>query len=129
MKIHGELLDWFETGLEGVVWAIEPNDAVGFDLNVIHEGDHLTILDRDGRVLWQGVIQCDREIGKIPRPTNPDFVQQAALGCWIHWVQRGFEPDQWAAFFIRPEGDRYRGILEMKEQSIPTACQRAPRGR
>jgi hypothetical protein len=44
-------------------------------------------------------------------------------------VQRGFEPDQWAAFFIRPEGDRYRGILEMKEQSIPTACQRAPRGR
>lgn len=114
MKIHGELVDWFETGLEGVVWAIEPDGAVGFDLKVIQEGDHLTILDRDGATLWQGVIECDRETGKIPRPTNPTFLQQTALGCWIHWIQRGFEPDQWAAFFMRPDEDRYRGILEKK---------------
>ena len=112
MEIRGELVDWFETGLEGVVWAIEPDGAVGFDLKVIHEGDHLTIVDRDGAIRWQGVIECDRETGKIPRPTNPEFLQQTALGFWIHWVQRGFEPDHWAAFFMRHEEDRYRAILQ-----------------
>lgn len=50
MEIRGELVDWFETGLEGVVWVIEPDGAVGLDLKVIHEGDHLTIIDHAGAI-------------------------------------------------------------------------------
>lgn len=65
----------------------------------------------DGDTVWAGVIDCDREVGGRPRPTNPALTQQAALNCWIHWVQRDFEPDEWARLFIRSEDDRYRGIL------------------
>lgn len=112
MTIYGKLSAWFETGLEGVVWVVNEDGKDGYEgLHVLHEGDHLTILNRQDGIIWAGKIVCDQERGKIPRPTNPDFLQQAALGCWIHWVQQGFEPDEWAAFFLRPDEDRYRAIL------------------
>lgn len=110
--IEGELEDWFETGLEGVVWALADDAQKGYDsLHVIEEGDDLTILDKMGKVLWHGTIECDRKTGATPRPTNPKFVQQQALGCWIHWIQNGFESDRWAEFFMRPDDDRLRGVL------------------
>lgn len=116
-KIYeGELFDWFETGLEGAVWALHADGMEGYaGLQVIEAGDHLTILDQKKRVLWKGVIVCDRKTGRIARPFNPDFKQPQALGYWIHWTQKGFEPDNWAGFFIRPEKDRLRGILKKRE--------------
>ena len=85
---EGVLFDWFETGLEGIVWALQVDGTKSYDgLRVIEEGDHLTIIGKKGRVLWQGIIRCDRKTGRIPRLTNTTFKQQTALGYWIHWVQ------------------------------------------
>ncbi len=110
--VAGELEEWFETGLEGVVWALIESGRKGYaGLHVIEEGDHLTIIDRASNVLWQGIIECDREIGRRSRPPNSKLIQQTALGCWVHWIQRGFEPDAWAKFFIRADDDRLSGVL------------------
>ncbi|MFA6286139.1 MAG: hypothetical protein WC661_02045 [Opitutaceae bacterium] len=123
--ITGELEDWFETGLEGVVWALIDDANNGYDsLHVIEEGDDLTVLDKAGTVLWQGTIECDRKTGATPRPTNPHFIQQQALGCWIHWIQKGFEPDHWAEFFIRRPDDRLRGVLVKKSTQVATNVSR-----
>src|SRR6185369_12516300 len=125
--IEGELFDWFETGLEGVVWTLlDDIHEAHAGLHVIKEGDHLTIYGRDRSMLWQGTIRCDRETGRIPRPTNPDFKQQAALGQWVHWIQAGFEPDRWAAFFIRPDNDRLRGVLIKRDSKDGTATRKNP---
>ncbi|HWD40180.1 MAG TPA: hypothetical protein VG944_15125 [Fimbriimonas sp.] len=109
---EGILIDWFETGLEGVVWALEEEEIQGYSgLHPIDEGDHLTILDSDGNALWSGTIVKDRKTGLATRPFNPNFKQQVALGHWVHWIQQGFTPDEWASFFIRADCDRLRGRL------------------
>ena len=117
--IEGELVDWFETGMEGTAWKIVDGVQEGYDgLHAIEEGDELTISDKSGEVLWTGTIQCDYKTGAIPRTTNPEFVQQHALGLWIHWIQAGFHPDRWAEFFIRSDDDRLRGVLIKKANPI-----------
>lgn len=109
---EGALLGWFETGMEGMRWALQEDGREGYEgLHLIEEGDALTIRDQTGCTLWSGVIWCDHATGRISRPTNPAFMQQAALGCWVHWTQQGFQPDEWAAFFIREETDLRGGRL------------------
>lgn len=88
-------------------------------LQEIRENDHLTILDALGRTLWKGIIRCDRKTGWRPYPLNPANGQQCALGLWVHWIQAGFQPDEWAKFFVRPRYDSYRGILKRGNQSSP----------
>lgn len=110
--VEGRLLGFSETGTEGAVWMIEANGRHGYDaLEPICEGDQLTILDQLGATVWEGTISCDKKTGWRRYPSNPRFGQQCALGRWIHWVQRGFRPDDWAQFFIRPAHDRLRGVL------------------
>lgn len=114
-RFEGELIDFFETGTEGVIWALEDERHNGYEaLQTICEGDHLTILDWVGEIVWRGFIRCDKKIGFRPYPMNPECGQQCALGHWVHWIQRGFKPDAWARFFIRPDYDRFRGILVRK---------------
>ena len=108
-------MDWFETGMEGTAWRIIDDLHEGYDsMHTIEEGDELTICDKAGQVLWNGTIQCDYTTGAIPRATNPEFVQPHALGLWIHWIQKGFQPDRWAEFFVRSDDDRLRGVLIKK---------------
>jgi len=115
LRFEGELMDFFETGTEGVIWTLEDDAHYGYEaLQTICEGDHLTILDRVGETVWRGIIRCDKKVGSRPYTMNPQYNQQCALGHWVHWIQRGFKPDAWAAFFIRPDYDRYRGILVRK---------------
>jgi len=114
-RFEGELIDFFETGTEGVIWMLEDDSRFGrAALEAICEGDHLMILDALGNIVWRGVIRCDKKIGFRPYPMNPEYGQQCALGHWVHWIQEGFEPDEWAKFFIRPDYDRLRGILVRK---------------
>jgi len=114
-RFEGELVDYFETGTEGVVWMIEDECRHGRGaLEVICEGDHLTIEDQLGRTRWRGVIRCDKKTGWQKYPLNPEYGQQCALGHWVHWIQQGFTPDDWARFFIRPDYDRLRGVLVRK---------------
>ena len=114
--IEGTLFAWAESGTEGVFWAIQDDrHPLSYDgLNVIDEGDHLTILNNQQEVLWSGVIEKDISTGSVPRPSKADWNQQVALGWWVHWIQKGFAPDKWADFFDRAGGDVYRGILIKK---------------
>ena len=90
-------------------------------LEMICEGDHLTITDQLGAILWRGTIRCDKETGLRPHPLNVQYSQQCALGCWVHWIQKGFEPDEWAKFFMRADNDRLRGILRKNRGPIRAA--------
>lgn len=113
--ITGVLEDFFETGTEGVVWSVYDEDERGYDgLHTIAEGDYLTILDQLGRRRWAGQIRCDRQSGWKEYPLNPGYGQPVALGHYVHWTQKGFKPDEWARFFIRPNHDRLRAILRRK---------------
>ena len=112
MTIKGPLLDWSETGTEGVVWCVENEETSGYEaIEPLRAGDHLTVFDRVGNQVWAGHIQCDIKTGWTQSPYNPSYGKQSALGYWIHWVQEGFAPDDWARFFIRSPEDRYRGVL------------------
>jgi hypothetical protein len=113
--IEGVLEDFFETGTEGIIWSVLNDDDRGYDaLYPIEEGDHLTIQDQLGRKLWSGKIRCDYKTGWRRYPLNPKHGQPCALGHWIHWTQRGFKPDDWAQYFIRPQYARMRGILRKR---------------
>jgi hypothetical protein len=110
--IRGLLYDHAETGTEGVMWAVI-DDSTGYDgLHIVKPGDHLTVLDQVGRRLWSGVIRPDRKAGWRRYPLNPKYGQPLALGHWVHWTQKGFKPDDWAGYFIRPKYDRLHGILK-----------------
>ncbi|MBR9910586.1 MAG: hypothetical protein GYB33_09575 [Gammaproteobacteria bacterium] len=105
---EGNLFGWFETGLEGFVWALDRDNFEGYDALVILEaGDKLTIFNKDGEPVYTGVIEPDCDIGLKERPTG--HKQPSALGCWIHWTQKGFAADDWANFFI---SEKFRGRIE-----------------
>jgi len=126
-EIHGELQDYFETGTEGVLWSLNDDENFGYDaLKIIQEGDHLTILDSLGKEIWSGTIQCDHKSGYRSYPMNPKHGQPCALGYWIHWTQKGFKPDDWARFFVRPGFDRLRGILVRKSDWLPAKPEPKP---
>lgn len=117
-KIEGTLFDYFETGTEGVLWAIADDENIDRDnLHFVEAGDHLTILDQLGHKIWAGVISCDRKSGWRRYPLNPKYGQPLALGHWVHWTQKGFKPDEWAGYFIRSGYDRLRGILKKSRKT------------
>jgi hypothetical protein len=98
-----------------VIWMLRDDCRNGHDaLELLCQGDHLTITTRVGAVVWSGVIECDKRTGWTRYPRNPKLGQQTALGLWIHWVQKGFAPDDWAKLFVRPSNDRLRGRLLRK---------------
>lgn len=112
MQVEGKLFGWFETGLEGVVWALEQEGIVGYDgLFIIEEGDHLVISSASGQVLFDDYIVTDTEIGKEQRPFSK-IIQPQAKGLWIHWTQKGFSPDKWAELFI---SEVNRGLLTKRQ--------------
>ncbi|RYY01731.1 MAG: hypothetical protein EOO53_16015 [Gammaproteobacteria bacterium] len=100
MVVEGKLFGWFETGLEGTVWALQREGTSGYDgLYIIEEGDHLVITSSTGRELFNDYIAVDTESGKMQRPFS-QMIQPQAKGLWIHWTQKGFLPDDWAELFI-----------------------------
>lgn len=121
-RIEGVLMNYAETGTEGVVWTLADDECLGrVGLHLIEAGDHLTICDPLGHELWSGTIRCDRRAGWRRYPRNPKYGQPVALGYWVRWTQKGFRPDEWARFFIRPDIDRFRGILKKAATERPTA--------
>ncbi len=114
-RIEGVLYDFSETGTEGLLWSLVDADSSSYEsLHVIAPGDHLTISDQLGNRIWAGTIRADKKSGRRRYPRNPKLGQPAALGYWIQWTQKGFKPDDWALFFVRPEYDRCRGVLVKK---------------
>jgi hypothetical protein len=100
MRIEGILFGWFETGLEGIVWALQAEgEQSSKGLFLIDEGDHLVITSPSQEVLFSGYIEQDFESGKSIRPSTNVF-QPQAKGMWIHWTQKGYTPDDWASIFL-----------------------------
>lgn len=114
--LSGYINEFFETGCEGVMWKLFQDGKTGYECLVnIDEGDHLKIFGEDNNILFDGIIEQDWNAGWYPYfhikkkmdedPTyNPpkDYAhgQPSALGHWIHWTQRGWEPDEWAKLFF-----------------------------
>ncbi len=114
MRVEGILFGWFETGLEGTVWAVQADNDPGYDgLFVLDEGDHLVIISPSGEILFSGYIVQDIEIGKAQRPFST-VVQPQAKGRWIHWTQKGYTPDDWAILFL---SETNRAVLTKSTQS------------
>ena len=113
MIIHGIAFGWFETGLEGTVWAIQENDSPGYDgLYVVEEGDHLCLISPEGNTVFEGIIDPDHSSG--PEGKLRGRNQPTSCGHWIHWYQRGFNPDAWGRFFL---SDNHRAVLTRSEST------------
>ncbi len=106
MKTYKGVLDWyFATGTEGLVWILQEYGKTGLDGMVfLKPGDNLKVFREDGSIIFEGEIILDITTGLQASPYNPEYKQQAALGFWIHWIQQGWSPDDWARLFIPEEG-------------------------
>ena len=117
-----------ETGTEGGWWAMQQDGFVTDDghwryegLECLKEGDDFTVYADDGSVLWHGVIHQDSKTGRIPRQVirkgklvnDRTWKQQVVGGMWVHWVQKGMDPEAWGELFV---GEK-RCLLRRDEKS------------
>jgi hypothetical protein len=104
--IEGILEPHFETGTEGVIWSVYEDRSNLFyrdytKLHTLKDGDHLTICAPDNKtVVFKDFIDLDWHAGAVH---DPGPGGQEALGMWVHGIQRGFDPDDWARLFFPRE--------------------------
>jgi hypothetical protein len=103
VTLKGHINEYFETGCEGIMWYFF-EDGKGWP-DCIHEpsdGDHLKVFSESGEILFDGLIEHDYKTGwqSYNIPELPNHGQQLALGCRVHWVQKGLDPDEWAKLFF-----------------------------
>lgn len=102
MVIKGKLDAFWETGTEGVIWSVYEDGKEGYDgLHPIRQGDRLRILEGD-EVLWEGEVDQDKETNwtAFENPLVEGDGQQCVLNHWVHWLQRGVDPEVWAGWFF-----------------------------
>ena len=110
-KFTGLLDGFFETGSEGTHWVLDIGKK---DPIFIKPGDHLKVFNEDGSVAFEGKIIPDYKTGYMKYPRNPKYGQQAVLGgWWVHWIQKGWQPDDWAKLFIKHWFKEWRGAKQL----------------
>ena len=106
IRVTGFLDDFFETGCEGTYWSLDLDDPDNIAnspyqrLFILEKDDHLEVYDIRGQHILTVDIDPDYETGYASYPRNPSDGQPIALGRWIHWTQKGWNPDEWARLFI-----------------------------
>jgi len=111
-SVVGKLEGFFETGTEGVCWAVYEDGKTGYEgLHFIETGQHLKVWDpTNGRSVFDELICLDTKIGRrLLTDFHPGAMkgirQQCALGMWVHGIQSGWDPDEWAKLFFRAVGE------------------------
>ncbi len=100
----GVVDNFFETGTEGVMWVLLKDGFEGYNALVpVDPGDYLKVFAEDGSIAFEGKIIPDWDIGWAEYPNYPGHGQPCALGYWIHWTQKGWEPDKWALLFFNKD--------------------------
>lgn len=116
---------YFETGMEGVRWAVvttEKNkDLLHEHVCFIKEGDRAVITSDKGDVLFDDFIVFDKSSCRYSLPSGVGS-KQVAGGCYTHWIQHGFSGDQWANLFSKEneialyrDGSGWQRVNEIKE--------------
>lgn len=118
-KYHGRLDIFAETGTEGAVWILMRDGKRGYGAMVdLEKDDHLTVWDAKNKIVFKGKICPDYKIGWKRYPRNPKFGQQVACGFWVHWIQKGWKPDEWGRLFMRMKQEkRLRAELVRKKKN------------
>ena len=113
-EMKGVCLLFSETGTEGGWWAMQEDGYVAEDghwlyegLQYLEEGDDFTVFADDGSVLWHGIIRQDDKTGAIPHRVirkgkvviDKSWKQQVVGGMWVHWIQKGMDPEAWGELF------------------------------
>lgn len=108
----GLLSGWFETGTEGTVWTVQ-EPGKGYDgMHILEAGDFLQVKDPGGKVIFEGVIDPDRDKNWEPHWPGASHGQPLVRGVWVHWTQRGWTPEDWADLFMR---DDHSGVIFKKK--------------
>ncbi len=129
--IYGILDAFFETGTEGVLWALQDekhistdakgNPAWSYDgLNILKNGDLLTVFADNKRdvVLWRGVINLDPNTNRqqFEFVTGMTFTAQTYDGFYVHGLQSNVDLKMWTRFF-------FDGRPAMLQKAPPAAVQ------
>lgn len=102
VALTGQLNAFFETGTEGVIWAVSVDGLLGYDsLLPLENGDGLLIYGPNGEVAWEGTVDLEYERRQRAYPSNPQYSQQEVCGYWVHGLQRDQDPETWAQAFIQ----------------------------
>jgi hypothetical protein len=127
-EIKGVCFLHSETGMEGGRWAMQQDGFADEDgywsyqgLQHLEEGDDFTVFADNGSVLWHGTIRRDTKTGAVPRRvirkgkvvTDRSWKKQVAGGMWVHWIQKGIDPEEWGKLFI---GER-RCLVRREEKT------------
>jgi hypothetical protein len=115
-EMRGVCFLFSETGTEGGWWAIQEDGFVtegenegeqwSYEgLQILGEGDDLTVYGDDDSVLFHGIIHRDTKTGSVSRRkgnavTRISRKQQVVGGMWVHWIQKGMDPETWGELFI-----------------------------
>ncbi|MDO3382412.1 hypothetical protein [Gilvimarinus algae] len=112
--LTGLLIEYFETGTEGVMWALMQDGKSGYEgLVLLEAGDHIEVFEIEGPKVYDGIVVPDTSIGAMQRPGST-LRQPVALGRWAHWIQSGFDADVWAGYFC---SGKYRGVIHKTTES------------
>jgi hypothetical protein len=114
---EGILFGWFETGTEGILWALQEhkyiyqtgglNDGPHWDhkgLQVLRNGDRLKIYDENKILLHDIVVDLDN--------TRQYKSLQQKNTYWVHGMQKSFHKEFWWNIFA---SEKCYGILEREE--------------
>lgn len=136
-EIKGVCFLHSETGTEGGWWAMQEDGYRTDDghwryegMNYLEEGDDFTVFAVDGSVLWHGIIHQDDKTGAVPHRVirkvviDHSWKQQVVGGMWVHWLQKGMDPEAWSELFIGEKRCIVRREERDKDEAGPDRTRR-----